>query len=405
MQLIQLCSATVNQIAASSCVLVGSTALTFVIGSGSATGASSVTISIAGYSSPLTISTLTVVPAPLITSFAPATAYTGCKITITGASFIQRHYSCVAFVGNPLVSAAASSTCSIESSDTIIFAVGNSTAVQANARIQVAFNKAVRATSSASSFLNVVAPPSPGAVPALEIWYTADVSNTVNFNSAPVNGEGISQWTDRSSASHNANNAGNNFIKPKWTSNVLNGYGVLRFSRSSNTYLDINPVAYLNEKPTYSVFIIARMLSFAANEVQYLVADSSNGLRIFFNGNQWCVQATLSSGVGCSSVRGDTNFHVFSLMFNRNAVGDHNRTRFRFDFVDQALTFAAGSSQSTGTFARWQIGGETSNNSPFHFNGDVAEIAVFTRSLSQCEAVGVEAYMREHWALQLEVLS
>ena len=94
--------------------------------------------------------------------------------------------------------------------------------------------------------------------------------------------------TDRSSASHNANNAGNNFIKPKWTSNVLNGYGVLRFSRSSDTYLDMNPVAYLNAKSTYSVFIIARMLSFAASEVQYLTADSSYGLRIFFNGNQWC---------------------------------------------------------------------------------------------------------------------
>jgi hypothetical protein len=38
-------------------------------------------------------------------------------------------------------------------------------------------------------------------------------------------------------------------------------------------------------------------------------------------------------------------------MFNGNAVGDHNRTRFRFDFVDQALTFAAGSSQSSSTGA------------------------------------------------------
>ena len=50
----------------------------------------------------------------------------------------------------------------------------------------------------------------------------------------------------------------------------------------------MNPVAYLNAKSTYSVFIIARMLSFAASEVQYLTADSSYGLRIFFNGNQWC---------------------------------------------------------------------------------------------------------------------
>jgi hypothetical protein len=62
-----------------------------------------------------------------------------------------------------------------------------------------------------------------------------------------------------------------------------------------------------------------------------------------------CVQATLSSGVGCSSVQGDTNFHVFTLIFNGNAVGDQNITRFRVDFVDQALTFAPGSSQSSNT--------------------------------------------------------
>jgi hypothetical protein len=206
-----LCSASVNQIAASSCVLVSSTALTFIIGSGSAHGTSSVMIIIAGYTSPLSISPLIVVAAPSITSFAPATAYAGCKITITGVNFIERQYSCVAFVGNPLASAAASSICSIQSSDSIIFAVGNSTAVQANARIQVVFNNAVRATSSATSFLNIVAPPSPAAVQQIEIWfenmnalqvvdlsnlnrYTADVGDANNFNSAVTNGEAIGQW-------------------------------------------------------------------------------------------------------------------------------------------------------------------------------------------------------------------
>ncbi len=74
-------------------------------------------------------------------------------------------------------------------------------------------------------------------------------------------------------------------------SNILNGYGVLRFISSTKTYLDINPAAYLNEKPSYSIFIIARMLSFAANQAQYLTFDQSPnpGLRIFFNGNQWCL--------------------------------------------------------------------------------------------------------------------
>lgn len=93
--------------------------------------------------------------------------------------------------------------------------------------------------------------------------------------------------TDRSGASHNANNAGNEQIKPKWISNALNGLGVLRFSRASKTYLDINPAAYLNNKPFLSFFVVARLSD--VSNVQYLVSDTENGLRIFFNGSRWCV--------------------------------------------------------------------------------------------------------------------
>jgi hypothetical protein len=70
-------------------------------------------------------------------------------------------------------------------------------------------------------------------------------------------------------------------------SNVLGGYGVLRFSKTSKTYLDINPVSYLNEKSTYAIFVVARLIE-STSGVQYLVADNTNGLRIFFNGSKWC---------------------------------------------------------------------------------------------------------------------
>jgi hypothetical protein len=96
-----------------------------------------------------------------------------------------------------------------------------------------------------------------------------------------------SRRTDRSGASHNANNAGNEQIKPKWISNALNGLGVLRFSKTSETYLDINPVAYLNGKTAYSIFVIARLTNVATSGVQYLVSDDLNGLRVFFNGSRW----------------------------------------------------------------------------------------------------------------------
>jgi hypothetical protein len=101
-----------------------------------------------------------------------------------------------------------------------------------------------------------------------------------------------SRRTDRSGASHNANPAGNEQIKPKWISNALNGMGVLRFIKDSKTYLDINPVAYLNDKTAYSIFVIARLTNVATSGVQYLVSDDLNGLRVFFNGSRWYKNAS-----------------------------------------------------------------------------------------------------------------
>jgi hypothetical protein len=160
-----------NSIAAALCSLISGTMLSIVIGAGSSIGASSLTVSIASFPGSLQFSILDIVALPSISSFFPVTAYAGCKVTIAGASFIQKDYTCVAFVGNPLSSAVASRTCDIISSNTIIFTPSNGTKVQANALIQVAFNVVVRATPPDNSFLSVVLPPGPGAVPAIEIWF------------------------------------------------------------------------------------------------------------------------------------------------------------------------------------------------------------------------------------------
>jgi len=170
-------------------------------------------------------------------------------------------------------------------------------------------------------------------------------------------------------------------------SNVLNGLGVLRFNKAAGTYLDINPVAYMNQitacvpsrsaAPVSYFFCLPqlrhisrcspvrhravqravrpfsvqnkRTAMFCSQTLRNIIADSANGLRIFFDGNHWCVQATQGSGVGCSTRAGDGGYHVVALLFDGNAVGDAARTTFRFDTVALPLTFASSQSSITGT--------------------------------------------------------
>jgi hypothetical protein len=171
-------------------------------------------------------------------------------------------------------------------------------------------------------------------------------------------------------------------------SNALNGYGVLRFSRAAATYLDINPVAYLNQINScvvlvqaaaasfhalccsYAIFLVVRLSDTTPSNVQYvistvieylecfahiyilryIVTDSSGGMGVFFDGNRWCVQSTSGSGIGCSTKGGDGSYHVIALIFDGSRVGDSARTTFRFDMASLPLTFAGSQDISTGAF-------------------------------------------------------
>jgi hypothetical protein len=118
--------------------------------------------------------------------------------------------------------------------------------------------------------------------------------------------------TDRSNAMHNANNAGNEQIKPKWIANALNGLGVLRFSRISKTYLDINPVSFLNDQSYFSLFVVARLSDLS--NFQNLVFDTGNGLRIFFNSSRWS-EPLFRTRLSCAFLTTAMNSHSFAGVF------------------------------------------------------------------------------------------
>lgn len=238
-----------------------------------------------------------------------------------------------------------------------------------------------------------VAPPSLESLANLEVWYNADVANATNFNVAPSDGADISQWKDRSGTGHNANQAGNASVKPNWYANVLNGLGVVRFNGTSES-LTINPIAFMQNLPGFTLFVVAKLTS--SSGARSLSGTDQGGFRIHTDGSIWKV--TTSGGTGTSTAAVDTTqFHVFGLIFDGAASDNTGRLKFRYDRAQQNLSFTGTVGATTSATATTFYVGQT--NVGEYFQGDIGEMLMFTRALSESDIINVENYLTNHWAL------
>ena len=121
-------------------------------------------------------------------------------------------------------------------------------------------------------------------IPNNVVWYDASLSNVTNFNTAPANGDDLSQWKDKSGTGHNANQSGNASVKPNWYSNVQNGYGVIRFNGTSES-LNINPITFMQSQSQFTMFVVAKATSLSGN--RSLVSTDTSGYRIYYNGSNY----------------------------------------------------------------------------------------------------------------------
>lgn len=232
---------------------------------------------------------------------------------------------------------------------------------------------------------------------SLEIWY--DGSDITQFQPTnPSDGDGITQWNDKSDFAHNANPIGQGpAARATYEVAELNTYSVVRFDGDAG--LSINPFASLAGSSTQTVFVVAKGTSLGSG-TQYLTSTNNGGLAIFHDGTEWKV--TTAGGTGASGTAGDANWHIFAIQFNGNGVGDAAKLKLRIDKVEQTLDFTADpgvGSTLPGTTNQYNFA--CRDNGVNHFIGDIAEVLMFNKVLTPSELADVEEYLNQHWALGL----
>jgi hypothetical protein len=235
------------------------------------------------------------------------------------------------------------------------------------------------------------------AATSLEIWY--DGSDITQFQPTnPSDGDGITQWNDKSNFAHNANPISTGpAARATYEVAELNTYSVVRFDGDAG--LSINPFASLANSTTQTVFVVAKGTNLGTG-TQYLTSTNNGGLAMFHDGTEWKVST--SGGTGASGVAGDANWHILGLVYDGNGVGDANKLKLRIDKVEQTLDFSADpgvGSTLLGTTNQYNFACREDGVS--YFVGDIAEVLMFNKILSAGELADVEEYLNTHWAIGL----
>ncbi len=241
-----------------------------------------------------------------------------------------------------------------------------------------------------------------GVVAVLETQF--DASSGINFvPSNPSDGATFTQWTDSNSGTHNANPIGGATTRASYQSgngDTQNNLAVVRFD--GNDGLSINPYPGLASKAGVTVFALTKMnaetVSVNNNSPRIFSTNILNGIAFYYNStsNRWTVAA--STGVGESTTTNDSSkFSIHTLVYDGTATDNSNRLKYRYNGVQDTLTFTGTVGTTTSaSITTLYIG---NNNGANYYTGDLAEFLIFTRTLTTQEIESVEAYLNNKWGL------
>ena len=235
--------------------------------------------------------------------------------------------------------------------------------------------------------------PTPGPFPTsgLKLWLRSDAGVTLN-------GSTVSQWADQSGSGTNASQ-GTSASQPVLVANALNGKPALRFD-GSNDYMTFN--LPINGLTGMTVFLVS------ANRASQTAGSSqAEYAAIFWNETTSWGTVYLSPFQSQVAWRfGTTQTNNRQIYTRPSSVGSgYTRTTMKHDGPAGTDTLYVNGVQvqsATGKLSALAGHQDTGNlgrgyNNNTYFNGDIVEVLVYNRTLSDSERQSVEQYLNDKY--------
>jgi len=231
------------------------------------------------------------------------------------------------------------------------------------------------------------APPpfTPANLSDLELWYKADAITTL------ADGDPVAAWADSSGNGHDLSQSTAGY-KPTYQTGELNGLPVVRFDGSDDA---LARTASLTVSPAGEYTFAAVVIPTSAINTQRSILDvDDTTYRVGFfhtinsSGKAGYVEAANWNDLGMAKLGAQLLMYVL----------DTDGAQL---YRDGVLVSGAGSYPSTG-FTSALIGlGCNSTGSGQYFPGDIAEVCLYSRALSDTERRYLATHLAQKWGLTL----
>lgn len=232
----------------------------------------------------------------------------------------------------------------------------------------------------------------PTHLPGCELWLDAADTDTITSSSG-----GVSQWNDKSGFGRNVSQATSS-AQPGTGSATQNGLNVLTFDGGdwlSNTA----PWLWAAE----SVTTVAVIKGAAQSNAAPIAEGYSGGNNPIY---RWQVGVTNTSQLACNirndagtnlASDGNTGSVVFDNAWHVASLTDET-SRFVTHVDGIAGTTISVTRSGTLTLDRFAVGALLRGTASNHFNGSIAEIALFRGALNATQRRQLERHFRAKWA-------
>jgi hypothetical protein len=220
----------------------------------------------------------------------------------------------------------------------------------------------------------------PRALPNLIFWIDASLADTVN-----VDGGRVAAITDLSTNAYTVQQL-TTANRPAYLTAAKNGLNAMGFTGASNHLLNVTSIAIPNSHTVFSVF---RRGTSGVNTVP--LGGTSPYPFLWFTDN---FVYQLSSVTFTTHGTANTNTGWFYVTTRRTGT-TQMRVRRNGATLSDVTTGAGITSPASGD---WSAIGRAST---FNYNttGDIAEVVVYNRALSDEEVLQVEAYLARKWGI------
>lgn len=203
----------------------------------------------------------------------------------------------------------------------------------------------------------------------------------------------ITNWFDinpQTTSGSNAIQYGDSTLRPRYVAGGINGLPVVNFDGTSD-YFDFNGTALVNNNLT--VFAVSQIHNDSSIGNEFFISGPNLDVLVMgYSNNNYYVELYLSSGPQAT----------FSTLTDRKPVVmsmAHSSTRGIELYVNGQLT--ASSPSHTNHLTNYS--GATIGKSGWsggYFKGNIGEIIMFNRLLSNLERAGIEDYLKTKWGIK-----